>query len=119
MAWLCGHRCVQTQTVEQSPGVVDMVLAMQPTCNSRPANAVLNAFLVPPQLYTEGVDINITNENMAYSSGVTTVNDRSIIWITSLSNPEFSNTGVTRTREKISDCIVDSRPIFCLRMVLI
>ena len=36
------------------------------TRNRRLANTSLNEFLVPPQPYIVAVDINVTNENMAY-----------------------------------------------------
>ena len=36
-------------------------------CNRRCANLAVNAFLVPPQLYTVGIDINVKIADMAYS----------------------------------------------------
>ena len=35
-------------------------------CNRRCANLAVNAFLVPPQLYTVGIDINVKIADMAY-----------------------------------------------------
>ena len=35
-------------------------------CNWRCANLAVNAFLVPPQLYTVGIDINVKIADMAY-----------------------------------------------------
>ena len=35
-------------------------------CNRRCANLAVNAFLVPPQLYTIGIDINVKIADMAY-----------------------------------------------------
>ena len=37
-------------------------------CNQRCANLAVNAFLVPPQLYTVGIDINVKIADMAYSN---------------------------------------------------
>ena len=36
-------------------------------CNRRCTNLAVNAFLVPPQLYTVGIDINVKIADMAYS----------------------------------------------------
>ena len=35
-------------------------------CNRRCTNLAVNAFLVPPQLYTVGIDINVKIADMAY-----------------------------------------------------
>ena len=35
-------------------------------CNRRCANLAVNAFLVPPQLYTVGIDINVKIADIAY-----------------------------------------------------
>ena len=42
-------------------------------CNRRCANLAVNAFLVPPQLYTVGIDINVKIADMAYLILMTTM----------------------------------------------